>query len=223
MEYPSKLSTQVYRFGQVLLQQNRRLRKRNRTRADIQNAGCGLLDRTPLNSLTVSDICREAKIAHGTFYIYFPDRQELVADLLILFVAFIQGVMRSESESQNTDPVHAATSAYFQIFEQNPGLMKCLLNHQEDFPAAKRAFQTLNHEWATTVVRSTERMLEHSGGAGELTRDELFRRAYALGGMVDQYLSALVLNQDQTLLSVSKDQEAVINTLTHIWKRGMIE
>jgi len=217
------LPNQIYRFGQVLLHQSQSLRKRDRTRADIQNAGCELLDRTPLNSLTVSDICREANIAHGTFYIYFPDRQELVANLLILFVAFIQDVMRSESESQTTDPVHAATSAYFKIFEQNPGLMKCLLNHQEDFPAAKKAFQTLNHEWVTTVVQSTERILEHSGGAGDLTRDELFRRAYALGGMVDQYLSALVLNQDQTLLSVSEDQEAVINTLTHIWKRGMIE
>jgi len=217
------MSDQVYHFGQVLLHESRNLRKRDRTRAAIQNAGCELLSHTPLNSLTVSDICRKAKIAHGTFYIYFADRQELVANLLLLFVAFIQGVMRSASESQNTDPVHAATSAYFKLFEQNPGLMKCLLNHQEDFPASKKAFQTLNREWATTVVESTERTLENSGGVGELSRDELFRRAYALGGMVDQYLSALVLNEDQTLLSVSKDKESVINTLAHIWKRGMIE
>ena len=211
------------RFGQALLDGSQNLRKRDRTRAVIQNAGCALLDRSSLTALTISGICHEADIAHGTFYIYFPDRQAFVAELLLQFVDYVQDKMHAASGPGATDPARQTMSAYYTLFEHNPGLMKCLVNHMEDFPASREAFQSLNRKWATTVVTSMERKLNRSGRAGELSRDELMRRAYALGGMVDQYLSALILNQDCTLASVSMDREAVIDTLTHIWRRGMIE
>jgi len=212
----------VYNFGKALLTESVGLRKRDRTRATIQNAGCILLDRIPLTQLTVSEICKEAQIAHGTFYIYFPDRQAFVADLLIRFVEFVQLVMHQSSKSLGKDPVRSTTAAYYVLFENNPGLMKCLLNNLEDFPASREAFQILNREWVMTVVRSTERRLTRTGRLEEISHDELLRRTYALGGMVDQYLSALFLNADTTLASVSTDREVVIDTLTNIWKRGMV-
>lgn len=217
------MHSQGYNFGQTLLAANASLRKRDRTRSVIQNAGCTLLDRNALADLTVSAICREANIAHGTFYIYFPDRQAFVADLLNRFVDHIQIVMQQASRAGGADAVRATTEAYYLMFEQNPGIMKCLVHHLEEFPKARDAFQTLNREWAATVVSSTELKLAQSGRGGALSRDELFRRAYALGGMVDQYLAALLLSHDRTLAGVSADKAAVIETLTHIWKRGMAE
>jgi len=47
------------------------------------------------------------------------------------------------------------------------------------------------------------------------------RRAYALGGMVDQYLSGLYLSRDDGIIAVSGDAGAVVDTLTMIWKKGM--
>ncbi len=212
---------EVYDFGQALLDESRNPRKRDRTRALIQNVGCRLLDGTSLASLTVSQICREAGIAHGSFYNYFPDRQAFVADLLLRFVDYLQDVMRRASRAADSEPVRATTAAYFHLFEQNPGLMKCLVNHLEDFPSCREAFQKLNREWTAQVVAATQRNRSVSGSAAALPRDELLRRAYALGGMVDQYLTALVLNQDPTLASVSRDRDAVIDTLTLIWTRGL--
>ena len=46
------------------------------------------------------------------------------------------------------------------------------------------------------------------------------RRAYALGGMVDQYLTALFVTDDPWISSISQDPEAVIATLTDIWTKG---
>ncbi|MCA1940502.1 MAG: hypothetical protein LDL26_05840, partial [Caenispirillum bisanense] len=60
-----------------------------------------------------------------------------------------------------------------------------------------------------------------ASGAATPDRDELLRRAYALGGMVDQYLVALHVHRDPTLAALSADREAVVDTLTLIWKRGM--
>jgi len=210
-----------YHFGQSLLAQSETLRKRDRTRARILAAGGTLLDRISLGALTVSAICKEARIAHGTFYLYFSDRHVFVADLLERFVDFLQSEMQQASRAGSADNARAATEVYYLMFGQNPGLMKCLVNHLEEYPASRKLFQKLNRDWMTNVVDAAERKHAAAGRAGAVPRDELFRRAYALGGMVDQYLTALFLHHDQTLRDYSKDKEAVIETLTLIWKRGM--
>ena len=212
---------EIYDFGSFLLLQAKNLRKSERTQADIFNAGCSLLNRHALASLKVSTICREAGIAHGTFYIYFPNRQAFVATLLLRFVDYLQTIMHQASKTVNDDTVRTTMRAYYQLFVQNTGMMKCLINHLEEFPSSLAAFQKLNREWATTVVAAAKNNLLYSGTDRVISREELFRRAYALGGMVDQYLSALLLHHDPTLESVSRDREAVIETLSLIWERGM--
>ena len=77
-----------------------------------------------------------------------------------------------------------------------------------------------NRDWAATVVEARLRQLTRTGLAAP-PRDELMRRAYALGGMIDQYLIALFFGRDATLAEVSKDRDAVVATLSLIWERGM--
>lgn len=62
-----------------------------------------------------------------------------------------------------------------------------------------------------------------SGDRAPLEQEELLRRAYALGGMVDQYLTALYVMEDPWIHEVSQDPEAVIDTLTTLWKKGLSE
>lgn len=213
----------TYNFYSALNFHSQNLKKRDRTKAKLHQAGCALLDNILLSSLTVADICKEANVAHGTFYLYFKDRSSFIADLLLQFVDFLQTFMLNASKGDEQDPVRATTEAYYHLFEENPGLMRCLVNHMEEYPGARKAFQKLNQEWAITVVQSTERKQKATVAGLVTPHNELCRRAYALGGMVDQYLTALLLNKDQHLASLSTDKDAVIDTLTYIWKRGMGE
>lgn len=206
-------------FAALLAECGIAARKGERTRAAIRAAGCRLLNDRPLRSLTVAAVCKEAWIAHGTFYIYFADLGALVGDILRDFVAFLQAEMRAASHGPGRDPVRSATAAYFSLFEANPGLMRCLVGHLDDFPEAREAFHTLNRQWAETVVDAAAKRTPQGGTVPP--RPELLRRAYALGGMVDQYLTALLLHRDPTLAAMSEDREATIDTLTLIWKRGM--
>lgn len=208
-------------FGRALAREAAGKRKRDRTRAAIQRAACTVLDRAPLSSLTVAEVCRVAGVAHGTFYIYYPDRHALLADILNQFVDYVQRAMRSASHATPEGSARAATAAYYRLFERNRGMMKCLVNHLDEFSETREAFQALNREWIETVLAAAERNLARSNRAGTVPRDELMRRAYALGGMVDQYLGALFLSEDPTLASVSTDSDTVIDTLSFIWQRGM--
>lgn len=195
--------------------------KGERTRAQIQIAACRVLEERGPHDLTVSAVCGAAGVSNGTFYIYFPDRNVLLETLLAGFVAFLQSSMRAASAGQPDDAHRAATRAYFELFSHNRGLMRCLVHHLDSFPAAQAAFHRLNREWIDTVVTSVQRRMRRTGREDAISRPELLRRAYALGGMIDQYLSSLLLSNDPDLAAVSQDPEAVLGTLTLIWERGM--
>jgi TetR/AcrR family transcriptional regulator, ethionamide resistance regulator len=209
-----------YGFSGQLLQAA--TRKSERTRASLQAAACCLLDTAPPSELKVSDVCREAKVAHGTFYVYFRDIRHMLGETLLEFVAFMQTVMRRAGNlEEGSGRARRATAAYVWMFEQNAGLMRCLVSRVDDLPEAADAFQRLNREWAETVVESRLRRLAREGWPGSISREELLRRAYALGGMVDQYLIMLLFGSDETLAAVSQDRDALVETLTLIWERGM--
>ncbi len=209
-----------YHFPDRLLQEA--TRKSERTRAGLQAAACRLLDGASPSELKVSDICREAQVAHGTFYVYFRDIRHLLGETLLEFVVFMQTVMRNAGNLESgSERARRATAAYVGMFEQNAGLMRCLVSRVDDLPEAAEAFQRLNREWAETVVDSRLRRLEREGSPGAIRREELLRRAYALGGMVDQYLIMLLFGSDETLAAVSQDRDALVETLTLIWERSM--
>ena len=193
-----------------------RMRKRERTRADLLLAGAGLLAAQLPEGLTVAAVCKAAGVAHGTFYLHFSDRNALAGCVLNSFVDFLQAEMRAAARRPG-DATRNTTAAYMRLFEENAGLMKCMVVGVDAFPQAQEMFQRLNHEWIETVVRAARR---RAGSAGLIDAD-LMRRAYALGGMVDQYLAALFVTNDPWIRVLSQDREAVLDMFTDLWRKGM--
>ncbi|NVK31979.1 MAG: TetR/AcrR family transcriptional regulator [Gammaproteobacteria bacterium] len=202
-------------FSTHLQQGRESLRKGERTRLDLLQSAMDYLAEHSLDGLTVAEICQRTGVAHGTFYLHFKDRHALVQELLRLFVDYLQQQMLAAAREPG-DPVRNSTANYFYLFKAHAGLMKCLVIGMDAFPEARAAFHQLNHQWANIVARA------HSKDTRDPTdKAEILRRTYALGGMVDQYLTALFVTADPWLADVSSDDDAVINTLTNLWKRGM--
>ncbi|MCC5954558.1 MAG: TetR/AcrR family transcriptional regulator [Natronohydrobacter sp.] len=191
-------------------------RKAERTRTALLQSGAGLLRSTPPDRLTVAAICKQAGVAHGTFYRYFADRNVLVGEVLRALADYLQADMRAAARAGG-DAIRNTTAAYMRHFEENAGLMNCLIVGGDAVPQARRVFQELNREWIVTVVRATQR----DAGAAARPEADLMRRAYALGGMVDQYLTALFLTRDPWIADLSQDREAVLEMLTDLWRKGM--
>lgn len=206
-------------YAAALLRAAAEKRKSERTRASLVATACKLLGETTPEALRVSDICTEAGVAHGTFYVYFTDIRDLLDAALQGFVTHVKQAMQTAGQASTGDRVRATTALYLALFEHNPGLMRCLVSSFDTFPEAAARFQELNRTWAETVADAAGRRLARTGRA--VPRPELLRRAYALGGMVDQYLVTLHFNRDAALAALSEDREAVIDTLSFIWHRGM--
>ena len=202
-------------------------------RAQILRAAEEVIGTQGFSAASIAEITRVADTALGTFYIYFSDRAVLVSELTRDFVHFVQQAMLrvGRKAAQQTgggagheavpDTIRATTAAYFSLFEQNRGLMRSLVHHLDGFPEVRDAFHTLNRQWIETVVSATARRFEREGRIGAVDHDELMRRAYALGGMTDQYLAGLLLSEDPNMQAVSRDREKVVDTLSLIWKRSL--
>lgn len=215
-------SASAFSYRQFLLESSRQkgLRKGARTELRIRWAACELLEKSTLDALKVQDICAHLEVAQGTLYQYFPDRDALLEKLLQDFVAFLKEKMTAITPGETPheeSPVRQATASYSRLFEQNRGLMKCLLNHYEAFPKARGILQTFNRSWIETVVEAVKRRRHASASAKTSADTELLRRAYALGGMVDQYLASIYLYGDQNIVAIAGDIDDVVNTLTFIW------
>ena len=207
------------RFSDALLRDTAQARKSDRTRARLQAAVCELLDDAVPADLRVDHVCAAAGTSHGTFYVYFPDIRTLLNATLAAFVAFLETALHTAGRD-GQDRLRATTRAYVLLFRENRGLMRCLVSRAGDLPEANALFEALNRRWAETV---TEAALRHAAASGAPTpgRDELLRRAYALGGMVDQYLVTLHFGSDETLIALSQDTDAVVDTFATLWARGL--
>jgi AcrR family transcriptional regulator len=213
---PSPLSV---RFAEALAERAAGARKSDRTRARLQSAVCDLLDGAVPADLRVDHVCERAGTSHGTFYVYFPDIRSLLTETLAAFVDFLEAALRAAGRDAPDRP-RAATRTYVALFEANRGLMRCLVSRAGDLPEANALFEAMNRRWAETVTDAAIRRAEAEGRLSP-DRDDLLRRAYALGGMVDQYLVTLFFGTDATLAALSDDREAVVDTFTTLWTRGL--
>jgi AcrR family transcriptional regulator len=177
-------------------------------------------------ALRVSDIAAEAGLAHGTFYRYFADRRAAVAALLAEFVRFLRDrLAESRAERQggapgSRDRVRAATLTYVRLFRDNAGLMRCLMDLGAEGAGFRDSFHALNRDWNGRVAAAIAHRRAALAGTPPETAETMLPTAYALGGMIDEFLAQLYLRRDPALAGLAGDEAAVADLLTELWCRG---
>ncbi len=175
----------------------------------------------PSASLRVADIV-EGVCAHGTFYRYFTDMSAALESLLSSFVEHLTNGMSEARSGEAASPerVHAATLAYVRLFRSNTGLMRCLMALAPGESSAKMRYHALNKEWNGRVARALAAKHLRSGKKPSVPASAFLITAYALGGMVDEFLANLYLRGDPVLQDLAESEEVVADLLTAIWLRG---
>jgi len=171
-------------------------------------------------ALRVADIAAEAGLAHGTFYRYFADRRAAVGALVADFVRFLRDRL---AESRDGPPgsrarVRAATLTYVRLFRDNAGLMRCLMSLDNEGAGFRASFHELNRAWNGRVAAAIAHRRDPVAGAAAVAAT--LPTAYALGGMIDEFLTQLYLRRDPALAALAGDEAAVADLLTELWCRG---
>jgi TetR/AcrR family transcriptional regulator, ethionamide resistance regulator len=173
-------------------------------------------------ALRVTDIAAEAGLAHGTFYRYFADRRAAVGALVADFVRFLRDRL---AESRDGPPgsrarVRAATLTYIRLFRDNAGLMRCLMSLDNEGAGFRASFHDLNRAWNGRVAAAIAHRRQEIVGPIPASAEATLPTAYALGGMIDEFLTQLYLRRDPALAMLARDEAAIADLLTELWCRG---
>ena len=197
------------------------LRKGERTRLRLMGAVAGLLQDTFVHGLRISDICRDAGVSQGTFYIYFTDRTDITSAMLTEFVTHVFDHLEHVVASNEGlgDTVYPTTLAYVREFRMNRGLFRALMQMTEESEHLERIYQQFNNRWNR---RTAVAIARRRGVRGEPENRDLLQ-AFALGGMVDEFLANLYVRCDPALTERVESPEDAARLLADTWLQALPE
>lgn len=197
------------------------LRKAERTRLRLQAAIARmLLGDTEPGEMRVADIVAAAGVAHGTYYNYFADVGAGIETLVGDFATFLYRQLDLAREADRETRASHANYVYARLFRINAGLMRCLLGLRREDSAARKAMQQLSESWNKRVARGIARRRKQTFDNEAALYAALLPTAYALGGMIDDFLTQLYLRQDPALASLAGNDQRIAELLNEIWSYG---
>ena len=125
--------------------------------------------RTNYENATTALLAKEAGVAEGTLYKYFPSKKELFLECCRYIQRLLvseYGAIYREYREQPLESLKRVAQSYLDFVKQNPSMRKFLafvLNNtfDEDFLNELKSFINLN-------IRATEQMIERAVERGEL-------------------------------------------------------
>lgn len=168
--------------------------------------------------LKVASVTSATNLAHGTFYRYFADMQAATDTLVEEFAQFVRLKLSSVRSGKpgTAERVRDTTLTYTYLFRDNAPLMRCLIDLGSENSEFARSYQRLNRAWYERMAAAIVQQGTSPGSSVETTLPV----AYALGGMVDDFLSQLYLRNEPALSELAANSEAVADLLTDLWLKG---
>jgi AcrR family transcriptional regulator len=120
-------------------------RKKRETRQNIVGAAQRLMNTRPVDEVTIQDITEEADVGHGTFYLHFKSKYEVLVPIVQARAAYWDAQVQSQlGDLQDPAEIFAFTARHMARVVLNEPLWRWFLAHSgvpiEDMRAAVGAF-----------------------------------------------------------------------------------
>lgn len=196
------------------------LRKGVRTRLRLKAATVRLLERSAYRELRVTDINEAAEVSNALFYVYFANKDVITLDVMRDFLTHLGTFPRRDAAHPSPqDAILRANLHYTRMFQANPGLMRCVFQLVDEFPAFAAQWHAWNRAWRDRVLRSLAR------APGVAIEDPVERRfaVVALGTMIDGVLRRVYVERDPNVAhaALGADPERLARYLTRLWLRAL--
>jgi len=159
---------------------------------------------------TVGLITERAATAHGTFYLYFRNKQDAFEKVM---ARVADDLYRESTVPHGDDPfdvLEASIRGYLRVYSQHRGLWRCVLEGLHQNPGVEEVWLRLRRPFFDRVERSLDQLV--SSGAGRNVDPRL--TAHALGSMVE-WAAFCHVELEQPGGDVTLDQLA--HTLSDLW------
>jgi TetR/AcrR family fatty acid metabolism transcriptional regulator len=166
----------------------------------------------------ISDIAKEANVAHGLIYHYFSSKEDV---LLYIFQsawkALIEYILKIRVETK--DPVQCLDSVIeymFKNFKNNPGLMKIMVM---DIPRCDKFYNSENQELYNSFFVNVSNIISEGQKINAIRSDiSPMVAAYMLNGVVDSIIRKYVYNN--YFESENLDLDEIISQASRVLMQG---
>lgn len=183
----------------------------------IKAAAARVLERVGYSNLTLADVADEAGVNVSLLYHYFADKSDLTFAVLSDAVDSTVLFAREVTATEPFQRIYLANLQAAELYERNPGLMRCLLHFGE---AQGEFFELFRRETAKhnrRVANDIARQMTDS----PLSEPERLLLAHALGGMVDNFLFDRYVEQLPELVAVTPKPQDVAEFVSILWYRAL--
>lgn len=194
------------------------LSKGERTRVRLKAAAEKVLGERGYHGMRVADVCREADVSQGTFYLYFKNKHDLTIELVQAFLEHGEQQMRGGSTGGGPfETIFAATRAYVDVLHDNAPLARALLQLADEDALVAEMWQRSTRDWLKRITHDMERRC----GAGRTTESSRWFVAYAMNWMVDGFLHSLLLRGDPYMEAAVAEIDDLAEALSVLWYRAV--
>ena len=195
-----------------------RLSKGNRRRLALKLAAAQLLEDHGYEAFSTGDVSDAAQVTRTAFYVYYPNKQALVLELLEDFQQFMMKVLRPSRKSASlADAALQTNRAYVRFFAVNARIILSIQHMRRSLSNAERLQFDLNDWWAHKVARA----ISHNSGARQRKPSrQALATAYALEAMIDGFLTELYVRKNPNLLALKLGEDGIARLLTDLWLRA---
>jgi AcrR family transcriptional regulator len=160
---------------------------------------------------TVGAITDAANTAHGTFYLYFKNKEDAFAKVMAQVADDLYREARAPWAGDPYEALAAATRGYVESFGAHRGLWRCLIEGMHQSSALGEMWLAVRRSFVDRIKRNLDRLVE-TGGIREM---DTALAAAALGSMVEWSTFCYVelgepAGRDASLEELSQ-------TLTDLW------
>jgi AcrR family transcriptional regulator len=192
--------------------------KGERTRHRLKVAAARILESTGYQQMRVTDVCDEAKVGLGTFYVYFTDKTAISVEVLLEFAEEVYSqALRTAVGHDAFDALYLSNRFFVHAYQQNSGLLRSILQLDDTVPEFQERWRYLRQEWNKRIIASIIKRTGHP----ELDQDKLVQISFALAGMVFHFLYDLFVREEPDLKRVVHDLDESAELLSLLWYRAV--
>jgi len=189
--------------------------KGRRTQTALTAAARKVFERDGFVNARVTDITKEAGVAHGTFYSYFDSKETVFQVVILEFMDHILQQSHSARNAASTSPygaICAANRSYALVFRENARLMLLWQSVADSNVVLAELLQQQKEAFVSRAERGIRRLQKQR--LAEPQPDARYA-AKALGSMVNEFCSQWLGH------NLDYDFETAVDTLNVIWARAI--
>ena len=161
----------------------------------------------------IVDICNSAGVSHGTFYTYFPSKEDIFAEVTqSLEIELMESPDDVPEDADAIDRIRIANRHYLEAYRANAGLLR-VVEQVATFDEDVQRTRLAQHQRSAAAIEASIRRLQADGVADPTLDPHL--SAWSLGGMVK------FIAEHMFLYDLDADLEGGVETLTRLWVNAL--